>query len=345
MNEQKWREQGLELAKSHKAQQWSVADWIVEGIGIFHSDHEVVGSAYYKSTVYDEAECLFPDYSRETLRAFVYTAKAFPACTRVHANLFFGHYRAVLAAPENERQGWLQKANDARPRPWSVATLRLAIAEAFYVESHPEVLPKTDSESSPPQEDKLSTKQKAARQVSLNLPLPFRVRSQFEQLAQFRRTTPELLLARIIGTYLDEHKDEIEAIEHKGVEKQKQDITAQEEAFRKEFGMGRDEYEQMMAEKAVQREQEQERHSREWQITRRAELVAKANAKKLEAEERAKKFAQAQKESAPYDALEKALKTIHKSFEELEKRQVADAEGIMPETEKGEDANDEKRVA
>jgi hypothetical protein len=66
----------------------------------------------------------------ETAKQYGSVARAFELCERSH-NLTFDHHLRVMAAPEGERQYWLQKAleGDGDGKPWSSNQLRAAIKQ------------------------------------------------------------------------------------------------------------------------------------------------------------------------------------------------------------------------
>ena len=119
MNAAQWQAQGVVLAKQHKNIQFQIADWIVAGLAL-HKGKD--------SAVYDKAQELFPNYTRETLMHFATTARTFPTCTRVQKKLSFGHYRVVQSLPKEQASAWLYKAATA-PAPWPVQALRERIQE------------------------------------------------------------------------------------------------------------------------------------------------------------------------------------------------------------------------
>jgi hypothetical protein len=119
-----WIEAGRRLAQQHKRVQWAIADWLVSGAALYPDQR----------AVYDAAERLFPDYTRESLRHLATTARAFPACTRVHENLSFGHYRVAQSLPDGMMSDFLAKANSEH---WSVTRLRLVIQDFQYQQRYP----------------------------------------------------------------------------------------------------------------------------------------------------------------------------------------------------------------
>ena len=70
-----WKDRGIALAQEHRLRQFTIADWLLEGI-------ELVGA----TETYDLAEALFPQYARQTFLSWVMVAKHFPACIRIQSD-------------------------------------------------------------------------------------------------------------------------------------------------------------------------------------------------------------------------------------------------------------------
>ena len=114
-----WDARGAELSKVDKTNRWDIADWLAAG------DTKWGGSAY------DEAQRLFPDYSRKLLMEWAYVArnvpKTLPDGSPVRQEkLSFTHHQVVAALEPDEQQRWL---NDAVTFGWKVGELRSLIKQ------------------------------------------------------------------------------------------------------------------------------------------------------------------------------------------------------------------------
>jgi hypothetical protein len=198
-----WCEKGVTLSHARRLQQFEVADWLVQGTGLFPD----------ATAAYDFAEQTFPDVARQTLINWVSVARQFPACIRIQSEwLTFSHYQVVLGIASgkddkhcDERQRWLQQANDEK---LTVAALRAAIVNQQYgVPAQPGAAP---TPAGTPVPDAAPPVKKQPIQF-LTAPV-YRVLSRdlpkLQALAATRQTTPEALLVVAVEEYLAAHAEE-----------------------------------------------------------------------------------------------------------------------------------------
>jgi len=119
MNLSEWKEQGVELAKAHKTQNWALADWLA------------AGDTAWGGKAYDEAQVLFPDKSRKYLYEMAYVGRNVHLSCR-QENLSFSHHQLVSPLPPVEQERALQKAVEYK---WSTAQLRKWLRDVVLKES------------------------------------------------------------------------------------------------------------------------------------------------------------------------------------------------------------------
>jgi len=119
MNLSEWKEQGVELAKAHKTQNWALADWLA------------AGDTAWGGTAYDEAQVLFPDKTRKYLYEMAYVGRnvGFPVRQE---KLSFSHHQVVASLEPVEQERALQKALGYK---WSTAQLKKHLRENVLKES------------------------------------------------------------------------------------------------------------------------------------------------------------------------------------------------------------------
>ena len=89
-----WLGIGEQLATVAKRTAWAVADWLCYGEDVFGSE------------VYDEAEKLFPQVERRTLRSYASTARRVSIRMDV---LSLAHHEQVASLPPSEQRTWLDR--------------------------------------------------------------------------------------------------------------------------------------------------------------------------------------------------------------------------------------------
>jgi hypothetical protein len=211
-----WRATGEVLASQHKKHQWLTADWVLVGL-------ESLPATY----VYDIAEQLFPEYTRDTLINMASVARSFPASSRDDA-LSFHHYRAVLSARNhggelNEacRAEWLRAAKD---NGWSVAQLRYQIAHSFELKmaekeaAEAEAQPEPKAEAQPEAKATPRSNKGKARPAFTLEHLPINYREKLEKLSVARRMPVDMLALEILEGYLDQAVEEIAVVEARAAE-------------------------------------------------------------------------------------------------------------------------------
>jgi hypothetical protein len=112
-----WESAGRALKKASGAVQWWIGDWLNYG-------ERAYGEMYAQAL--DATE-----YDYQTLRVQKYVANRVQLLTRSN-NLSWKHHRIVAPLEPEQQIEWLQRAEqgDGNGKPWSVATLQAAIAEA-----------------------------------------------------------------------------------------------------------------------------------------------------------------------------------------------------------------------
>jgi hypothetical protein len=106
-----WLDCGQVLDLAEGAVQWWRGDWWAFGSGRQWGEGEALAE---KASV-----------NYETVKQYGSVCRAFELCDRSH-NLTFNHHLRVMAAPAEERQAWLRRAET---EGWSVAELRAALAQ------------------------------------------------------------------------------------------------------------------------------------------------------------------------------------------------------------------------
>jgi hypothetical protein len=211
-----WCEKGVTLSHARRLQQFEIADWLAEGIGLFP----------HATAAYDFAEQTFPDVARQTFINWVSVARQFPACIRIQSEwLTFSHYQVVLGARggigigEEGRYGgvpilearlsWLQQADDKK---MTVAQLRLAIANEWALMNYPETIV-GESEPLPATAPPVVPQPPVKKPVHfLQVPVYTLLSAHAQRikaLARARRITPEMLVVDAIAEYLEAHRDEV----------------------------------------------------------------------------------------------------------------------------------------
>jgi len=211
-----WCEKGVTLSHARRSQQFEIADWLVEGTGLFPD----------ATAAYDFAEQTFPDIARQTFINWVSVARQFPACIRIQSDwLTFSHYQVVLGAKggigigEEAKYGgvpilearlsWLQQAHDKK---MTVAQLRLAITNEWVLTNFPETIVE-ESEPLPattPPVVQLPPVKKPVQFLQAPVYTLLSAHAQrIQALARARRITPEMLVVDAIAEYLEAHSDEV----------------------------------------------------------------------------------------------------------------------------------------
>jgi hypothetical protein len=210
-----WRERGMVLSRARRLQQFEIADWLVEGTGLFED----------ASAAYDFAEQTFPDVARQTFINWVSVAHQFPTCMRIQSDwLTFSHYQVALGARgclgagsekqddgptliQHARLTWLQQAHDNR---MTVADLRLAITNEWELSRSTQP---TASEPEPVTAPQTTVAPRTKPQINFLEAPVYRLlpRHQYQiiALAQARKITPEILVVDAVAEYLAAHADEV----------------------------------------------------------------------------------------------------------------------------------------
>jgi hypothetical protein len=111
----KWLQTGRELAQAESdrqrtdtARQFTIGDWLI------------AGEQHWQKKAYKEAQSVFKDHTRATLRNLAYVAKQFPASLR-NDNLSWNHHYVVAKLGPEQQKQWL---NSAAANTWSSKQLR-----------------------------------------------------------------------------------------------------------------------------------------------------------------------------------------------------------------------------
>ena len=234
MHISEWKARGAELAQAHKAQQFDIAYWLLAGTEL-----------QVDSAAYAEAERLFPQYSHQTFKEWVNTARAYPqAYVCAYANLTFSHFRAALkgvtrpfapadtpaeraaveAARAARRQEWLSKAEAGC---WSVARLAGEIQAAELKESRAATALPTPTPEEKPVEEKPNLPTPKEKPVpEYRLPLTSSQDLALYRLAKARGMHPADLAALAVAEYLESHEGELAAAEYTEDKERLQHIRA-----------------------------------------------------------------------------------------------------------------------
>jgi hypothetical protein len=210
-----WREKGVALSHARRLQQFEIADWLVEGTGLFPD----------AIAAYDFAERTFPDVARQTFINWVSVARQYPTCIRIQSDwLTFSHYQVALGAKggigageearecapaiaQKARLGWLQQANDNK---LTVAELRLAITNEWVLTHNP---PAQESEPAPePPPVQTAPRPAKAQPHFLEVPVHRLLSAQvkgIQALANARRMPPDMLVVAAVTEYLEAHANEV----------------------------------------------------------------------------------------------------------------------------------------
>ncbi len=282
-----WVEQGKELAKRHHASQWEVADWLVAGAALYRDQH----------LVYDIAEELFPDYTRESLRHFAVTARAFPPCTRVHANLTFGHYRVAQALPDDMATDFLALADGGG---WPVSRLRAAVMDLQYGKFHPAAAVGEAGHDSaePPRKARTKPTPKVVDAIGA-LPVPYATQLKLKALAKLYKVTADELLRRVVDTFLEVHADDVAVTEQIAADQEdayhEWEQSLQAASFQRIYGMPEQDWEKLTPEEQkIQKAEMDQRRRQEQLVTQEAikrvyggaeELVSRAAEARADREE------------------------------------------------------------
>jgi len=170
---------------------------------------------YGAATAYDTAEELFPGYSRTTFMEWASVARAFPTLVRTKdfPDLYFGHFRAVLAVRERpvevtgSRAEWLKQAQDQK---LSVTAFRLAIANRL--EYNQPTVTSTPADTVAEAKPTPPPKPKAKADADYSFPgLSIKHQQDLNAMAELRRITPAKLAVLAVAEFLEAHADEVAA--------------------------------------------------------------------------------------------------------------------------------------
>jgi hypothetical protein len=210
-----WREKGATLSRARRLQQFEIADWLVEGTGLFPD----------ATAAYDFAEKTFPDIARQTFINWVSVARQFPACMRIQSDwLTFSHYQVALRADgslgagnekhdggatviQHARLQWLQQAHDNK---MTVANLRLGVTNEWVLTHTPAQPP---AEAAPAAAPAVAPPPVKKRTSFLETPVYQLLSAHtkgIQALASARRITPDMLVVDAISEYLAAHANELE---------------------------------------------------------------------------------------------------------------------------------------
>jgi hypothetical protein len=216
-----WKDRGIALAQEHRLRQFTIADWLLEGI-------ELVGA----TETYDLAEALFPQYARQTFLSWVMVAKHFPACIRIQSDfLTFAHYQVVKGCAgiseghDNadfqtaQELVWLRKADEFK---MSVSVLRESVRTCWVMkgsviganEAADKMLAAAHKEweKAEPKKENFSPKwlNKEVKDNALPKWLSEKqLKWRIESLAVARGIEPHELVKRAMQDFIDAHSDEL----------------------------------------------------------------------------------------------------------------------------------------
>ena len=197
-----WTERGEKLVGDFQKRdaalemnQWDIGDWIVQGVDKFEEQKG--------KQVYDEAMRV-TGFDREYLQTVVWVVRRFPSSLRKESTLKWSHFKEMAyLKDEKTRQRVLDKYSDGLPH--SVREVRECVLQEL-------ARPKEGG----------SGKKRNLKYVSMRVEFTSAHRTQIKQLAKAKRTTPEVLLRKIIEEYFRDNKKDIsEALENAKVRSKK----------------------------------------------------------------------------------------------------------------------------
>ena len=197
-----WAEKGEKLVGDFRTKdaalemdQWKIGDWIVQGVD---------NDKFEKQQVYDKAMRI-TGFDREYLQTVVWVVRRFPnSSLRKESTLKWSHFKEMAYLKNDKtRETVFEKFSDGLPH--SVREVRECVLQRL-------AEPKEGG----------SGKKRKLKYVYMRVEFTSAHRTQIEQLAKAKRTTPEVLLRKIIEEYFQENKKDIsEALENAKVRSKK----------------------------------------------------------------------------------------------------------------------------